>query len=103
MAVTALVFYALFGVLGFGWRSWLQYHRTGSTGFRGVTGRLGSMEWIAGTGFLVAIAVGVAAPALQLAAMLHPIGILTAPAVQTTGIVLALAGGMTHRRAEDVA
>lgn len=92
MAVTALVFYALFGVLGFGWRSALQYQRTGSTGFRGVTGRLGSLEWIAGTGFVVAIALGVVAPALQLAAVLHPIGVLTAPAVQTMAIVLALAG-----------
>ncbi|WP_415395458.1 methyltransferase family protein [Rhodococcus globerulus] len=92
MAVTALVFYALFGVLGFGWRSALQYQRTGSTGFRGVTGRLGSLEWIAGTGFVVAIALGVVAPALQLAAVLHPIGVLIAPAVQTMAIVLALAG-----------
>ncbi|NRI66356.1 isoprenylcysteine carboxylmethyltransferase family protein [Rhodococcus sp. MS16] len=92
MAVTALVFYALFGVLGFGWRSALQYQRTGSTGFRGVNGRPGSLEWIAGTGFVVAIALGVVAPALQLAAVLHPIGVLTTPAVQTMGIVLALAG-----------
>lgn len=92
MAVTALVFYALFGVLGFGWRSWLQYQQTGSTGFRGTTGRPGSLEWIAGAGFVVAIALGVAAPALQLAAMLHPIGVLTTPTVQTMGIVLALAG-----------
>ncbi|MCE4263874.1 MULTISPECIES: methyltransferase family protein [Rhodococcus] len=92
MAVTALVFYALFGILGFGWRSAMQYQRTGSTGFRGVTGRLGSLEWIAGTGFVVAIALGVVAPALQLAAVLHPIGVLIAPAVQTMAIVLALAG-----------
>lgn len=35
MAVTALMFYTLFGVLGFGWRSWLQYQQTGSTGFHG--------------------------------------------------------------------
>jgi hypothetical protein len=33
----ALVLFAVFGVLGFGWRSWLQYRRTGSTGFRGIS------------------------------------------------------------------
>jgi protein-S-isoprenylcysteine O-methyltransferase Ste14 len=41
-AGVALALYAVFGVLGFGWRSWLQHRRTGSAGFRGVSGRVGS-------------------------------------------------------------
>ena len=52
MPVVALVLFAVFGLLGFGWRSWLQHRRTGSTGFRGVTGRVGSVEWFAGVGFM---------------------------------------------------
>ena len=50
MPVVALALFAVFAVLGFGWRSWLQHRRTGSTGFRGVTGRVGSVEWFAGVG-----------------------------------------------------
>lgn len=92
MAVIALVLCALFGALGFGWRSWIQYRRTGSTGFRGVSGGLGSLEWIAGAGFVAAIVIGVAAPALQLADILHPIGVLDTPAVEAIGVLLALAG-----------
>ena len=55
MPVIALVLFALFAALGFGWRSWLQHRRTGSTGFRGVTGRPGSAEWFAGVGFVLAV------------------------------------------------
>lgn len=48
--------FAVFALLGFGWRSSLQHRRTGSTGFRGVNGRVGSAEWFAGAGFVVAMA-----------------------------------------------
>lgn len=37
MAATAIALYIVFVALGFGWRSWNQYRRTGSTGFRGVS------------------------------------------------------------------
>jgi hypothetical protein len=53
-------------VLGFGWRSWEQRCRTGSTGFKGISGRLGSTEWFAGVGFVAALAAAVLAPVLQL-------------------------------------
>jgi hypothetical protein len=39
----SLVLFAVFGVLGFGWRSWLQHRRTGSTGFHGIQ-EIGSLE-----------------------------------------------------------
>jgi hypothetical protein len=88
----ALVLCAVFGVLGFGWRSWLQYRRTGSAGFRGVAGRVGSTEWIAGVGFAAALMVTLAAPILQRANVIEPIGILRAAWVQVAGIVVATAG-----------
>jgi hypothetical protein len=34
--VAALVLFVVFAALGFGWRSWQQRRRTGSTGFRGI-------------------------------------------------------------------
>lgn len=71
-AIVALVLWAVLGALGFGWRSWLQRRHTGSTGFRGIHGRTGSAEWVAGIGFVVAPAVAVVAPVLQCAASLDP-------------------------------
>ena len=92
MPVIALALFAVFAALGFGWRSWEQRRRTGSTGFQGISGRLGSSEWFAGVGFVAALLAAVAAPVLQLAGVLSPLGVLTAPWIQAGGIVLALVG-----------
>lgn len=88
MAVTALILYLVFAALGFGWRSWVQYRQTGSTGFRGIHGKPGSLEWLAGAGFIV----GVGAPVAQLLGVLTPIPVLQAPWIQALGTVLAVAG-----------
>jgi protein-S-isoprenylcysteine O-methyltransferase Ste14 len=88
----ALALFAVFGALGFGWRSWLHYRRTGSGGFRGVSGRIGSLEWIAGTGFGVALLVALSAPILQQAKIIEPVSILSSVWIQVTGIVIATAG-----------
>jgi protein-S-isoprenylcysteine O-methyltransferase Ste14 len=88
----ALVLLAVFGVLGFGWRSWLQHRRTGSTGFRGLSGRIGSLEWIAGVGFVIALMVAVSAPILQRTNVIEPLSMLSAVWIQVTGIVVAEAG-----------
>jgi protein-S-isoprenylcysteine O-methyltransferase Ste14 len=92
MAATAIALYIVFVALGFGWRSWNQYRRTGSTGFRGVSGRPGSPEWLAGVGFVVAMIAGVAAPLLQLTGTLTPIPLLHTPVLQALGTLLALTG-----------
>ncbi len=92
MPATALIFYVIFAVLGFGWRSWTQYRHTGSTGFRGIHGRPGSLQWLAGVGFIAAILAGAAAPLLQLLDILTPMAVLDAPWIQSIGIVLAVAG-----------
>ncbi|HET6731733.1 methyltransferase family protein [Mycobacterium sp.] len=92
MPFVALILFAVFAVLGFGWRSWEQRRRTGSTGFRGVSGRLGSAERFAGVGFVVALIAAVAAPALQLAGVVSPLTVLQAAWIQLTGAVLAIVG-----------
>ncbi|MFE9785009.1 methyltransferase family protein [Nocardia salmonicida] len=92
MAICALILYLGFGLLGFGWRSWRQYQATGSTGFHGISGRPGSLEWLAGVGFVAAIVVGTASSLLQLAGVVAPIGALSAIPIQTAGFVLAAAG-----------
>lgn len=57
-----LVSLALYGVLAFGWRSWLQWRRTGSAGFRGISGRVGSAEWFGGALLVVALLLAATAP-----------------------------------------
>ncbi len=87
----ALVLFAVFGVLGFGWRSWLQYRRTGSTGFRGISGG-GSKEWIAGVGFVVVLLMAVIAAVLQQVKVIEPISMLSAVWIRAAGIGIATAG-----------
>jgi protein-S-isoprenylcysteine O-methyltransferase Ste14 len=79
-------------VLGFGWRSGEQRRRTGSTGFKGVSGRPGSAEWFAGVGFVAALVAAVAAPALQMLDVVSPVGVLHASWIQTAGVAIAVIG-----------
>ena len=91
-AVVALVLLAVFGLLGFVWRAWLQRRRTGSTGFRGISGNIGSAEWVAGLGFVISLIVAVVGPVLQLSGVITPLPVLHADEIQIAGIMLALLG-----------
>lgn len=92
MPVVALVLFGVFALLGFGWRSWVQRRRTGSTGFRGISGRIGSVEWLAGVGFVVAMAAAVFAPILQLFGVVAPLPVLDHTWLNVVGVVLAVVG-----------
>ncbi len=88
MAVLALVCFGLYGTLAFGLRTAIQLRRTGSSGFKGISGRLGSMEWIGGVLFVVAIALGVAAPVCDLLELMNPIDALDGAVGHVAGVVL---------------
>jgi protein-S-isoprenylcysteine O-methyltransferase Ste14 len=88
----ALGLYTLYMALAFGLRTWLQVRNTGSSGFKGISGRLGSLEWIAGVLFVVAIAVGVAAPILDVTGTLEPLDAFDSAGVRATGVAIFLAG-----------
>lgn len=92
MPIVALILFAIFAILGFGWRSWEQRRRTGSTGFHGISGRPGSVEWFAGLGFIVSMGVAVFAPILQLFGVVSPVSFLHAPWIQIAGTVIAAIG-----------
>ncbi len=77
-AVVALVAFLVSGAVGIVWRSWLQRRRTGSTGFRGISGRLGSTEWIAGVGLVAGVALTLTAPVLQILGVVSPLPFLQA-------------------------
>jgi protein-S-isoprenylcysteine O-methyltransferase Ste14 len=68
----ALFGYALYVALAFGLRAVVHWRRTGTTGFVGLSGRPGSLEWLAGVLFAVALVGGVAAPLAQLAGAIGP-------------------------------
>jgi protein-S-isoprenylcysteine O-methyltransferase Ste14 len=91
-AMVALALLAVFGLLGFAWRAWLQRRRTGSTGFRGISGRIGSAEWVAGLGFVIALIVAVVGPVLQLSGVITPLPVLHVDWIQIAGIALAVLG-----------
>lgn len=100
MPTIALILFAMFAALGFGWRSWEQHRRTGSTGFKGVSGQLGSVEWLAGVGLVVALIGAVVAPVLQLTGVVAPLPALIATWIQLTGIAFAVSGTATMVRAQ---
>lgn len=91
MAAAALVLFAVYFLVGFVLRSLIQWKRTGDSGFRGVSGRVGSAEWWAGMLFAVALVTGALGPLTALAG-LDPVRSLTGPFVRTTATVAACAG-----------
>ena len=102
MALVALGAYLLYLGLAFGLRTVIQIRRTGSSGFKGISGRAGSAEWLAGVLFVVALAVGFAAPVLALADVVEPIGALDVRGAHVAGIVL-FAGGLAATLAAQFA
>ena len=88
----ALAFYTLFLTLAVVFRILLQLRRTGESGFRGISGRPGSLEWFAGVLFIVAIAIGVAAPILDVSDVIEPLDALDSAGVRATGMAIFLAG-----------
>lgn len=91
MTAAALALYGAYLGLGFGWRSWIQWRRTGDTGFRGVSGRPGTLEWWAGVLFVGAVVTGALGPVAALAG-LEPVGALGSEPLEWVGLVLAIAG-----------
>lgn len=89
-AVLALSLYLVGLVAAFGLRSWVHRKRTGSSGFRGLTGVPGSAQWWGGTLFISALVLGAAAPALALVGIIAPPAV--APVLRWAGLVIAVAG-----------
>jgi protein-S-isoprenylcysteine O-methyltransferase Ste14 len=78
--------------LAFGVRTWAHWRRSGSTGFRGISGCPGSLPWWGGVLFPAALILGLAAPVLAATAAVPLIGPLARPAIAVAGLLLALVG-----------
>lgn len=82
----------LVGVLTtFGLRTWLQRRRTGTTGYRGLSGPPGSAQWWAGILFAAALILAAAGPCLALAGT-GPTVTSTPAALQWLGAVVVVLG-----------
>jgi protein-S-isoprenylcysteine O-methyltransferase Ste14 len=92
MGGVALGAYVAFLAVAFGVRAVLHRRRTGSAGFAGISGRVGSAEWWAGALFVVAVVVGLIAPAAQLVGVVGPLAVLDGWVVRILGAVLAGVG-----------
>ncbi len=92
MAAVALALYIAFGVLALGGRCWMQHRRTGSTGYRGLSRRLGPLGLVGGISFIVAMVGGLVAPVLQLLRVVSPLRILNHGWIGGAGLVLATCG-----------
>ena len=92
MTPAALVLYVAYLAIAFGVRTIMQVRATGSTGFVGIGGRPGSLPWLAGVLFAVAIVAGFVGPLLVLTDTLSLIGAFDSPALNWIGVALAVAG-----------
>jgi protein-S-isoprenylcysteine O-methyltransferase Ste14 len=92
MPVVALAVLALYLALAFGWRSWIQWRRTGSTGFRGFSRGDGWAALVGGVLFAGALVLAALAPLAELAGLVRPWPPLTGTGARLAGLGLCAAG-----------
>jgi protein-S-isoprenylcysteine O-methyltransferase Ste14 len=90
-AVVAIGLEVVFIALAFGWRSWVQWRRTGSTGFIRPRRGAGAAELAGSAGFVAAVGLLAAAPVADLAGI-DRIATLDTRWAATTGLALGVAG-----------
>lgn len=90
-AVVALLLEVVFFALAFGWRSWVQWRRTGSTEFIRPRLGAGAAELVGSSGFVLALVLLVAAPIADLAGVTR-IEVLDTTWAATAGITLGVGG-----------
>jgi len=88
MPYTALASYLLLIALAFGLRSFLQWRKTGSTGFKGVSGQFGSLEWVGGAMFVFALVLAPIAVLLGACEVIAPLPFLDRSAVRVAALML---------------
>lgn len=90
MNAAALILYIVFALVAFGWRTWVQWRRTGDTGLR-LHAQPGTIQWWSKLAFIAALSAGFAAPVAGLAG-LDPISVFDEPILHRVGVIVAVAG-----------
>jgi len=91
----ALALLAAFGLVAFVGRMLVQLRRTGSTGFKGISGAVGSAEWLGGALLVLGWGLAGLGPVLDLADVLGRIEALDGETGQAAGAGLAAGGIVT--------
>lgn len=91
MAALAIAIYVLLLALSFGLRTLIHRARTGDSGWRGISGKVGSGEWFGGILFALAVTAGALAPVAALLGV-PGVSVLTIPWLQRAGLVVAMIG-----------
>ena len=92
MSTAALLIYLVGLAVVFGLRTRLQIRRTGSSGFHGISGALGSLRWWAGISFVAALVIGLAALILATVDVVPRFSGTPADTAGVVGLVLAVSG-----------
>jgi protein-S-isoprenylcysteine O-methyltransferase Ste14 len=92
MATLALALYLVYLALAFGLRAWLQWRRSGDHGFRFGGLAASAAERAGAILFVIALALGLAGPVLELLGALAAVEALRAPALGAGLAVLGIAG-----------
>jgi protein-S-isoprenylcysteine O-methyltransferase Ste14 len=90
-SIAAIVLEAVFFALAFGWRSWVQWHRTGSTGFIRPRRGAGAAELVGAIGFVTALLLLIAAPIADLSGV-DQFAFLAGSWAAVVGLLLGVAG-----------
>jgi protein-S-isoprenylcysteine O-methyltransferase Ste14 len=90
MATIALTLYLIWATLAFGWRTIVQYQRTGDTGLR-LHADAFTAQWWAKIGFVIAIVVGFAGPIAAVAG-LRNIAVLDSTWLHVSGVIVTAVG-----------
>jgi protein-S-isoprenylcysteine O-methyltransferase Ste14 len=90
MATIALTLYLIWATLAFGWRTIVQYQRTGDTGLR-LHADAFTAQWWAKIGFVIAIVVGFAGPIAAVAG-LRNIAVLDPTWLHVSGVIVTAVG-----------
>jgi protein-S-isoprenylcysteine O-methyltransferase Ste14 len=86
----ALAVYVLFLAVAFGWRSWLQYRRTGDLGFRGFS--RDPIERVSSGLFVLGLLAGGLAPLGEVVGWLAAAPWLAHPVAKAAGVLLCALG-----------
>jgi hypothetical protein len=88
VAVLSLVLFGLYLALAFGARTVLHLRRTGSSGFKGLSGRPGSAEWTGGVLFAMALGLGLATPVLDRLGVIRPLAFFDGLPFRVLGLAM---------------
>ena len=92
MQDVAIVLLVLYGLLALLLPMGVQLARTGSTGIKGLSGQPGSLEWVAGVGFILAMGLAIASPFVYDASGANRLERLDRDGVHVAGVALFAVG-----------